>query len=92
MLEVGIVAELGCDGSAYIFQVVNGSARYFLEHEMRSVCEGHNKFIESENEIIVRNVQKALSVICKPGCEFRRHTLEECSLPTTRRETQTIGN
>ena len=51
----------------------------FWSMKCASVCEGHNKFIESENEIMVRNVQKALSVISKPGCEFRRHTLGSMS-------------
>jgi hypothetical protein len=89
VLEVGKVAELGSEGSAFIFEVMNGAARYFVEHEMRSTCESHNKFLQSDNEIIIRNVQKALSVISMPGCEFRRHTL---SIISEEVQTDSEGN
>jgi hypothetical protein len=69
------VIELGSQGSTYIVELAQGEKKYFVDNEMRSCCEAHNKLLDSDNDIIVQKVQEELQAVSTPGFEYRRHEL-----------------
>ena len=75
-LRVGRIKEVGHETHAFKFVFRDGQVRYLTMREMETRCTAHNKLVTCENQVVHKNIEKAVSEAYGPAYEAGSQSID----------------